>query len=65
MNKGKFQFSAKAAQRAEAIRNLRESREMLDKRVPQRLKEELEESGTKAGACFRNVSRILSGRATR
>ena len=60
-NRPKFQFSNATAQKAEAALNLREAQVLLQKRVPDHLREEAPEI-TAAGACFRNVSRILAGK---
>ncbi len=60
-NRPKFQFSNPTAQKAEAALNLREAQKLLQKRVPAHLKDQAEPETTAAGACFRKVSRILSG----
>jgi hypothetical protein len=60
----KFQFSNRAAQSAEALRNAKEARELADKRAPKRTESDHSET-TAAGACFRNVTRILAGKGSK
>jgi hypothetical protein len=60
-NRFHFQFSNPTAQKAEAALNLRETQKMLQKRVPAHLREDDSAELSAAGACFRNVSRILRG----
>jgi hypothetical protein len=57
----KWQFSNPSAQRAEAALNLTEARELLERVVPSHLREQApaEPEPTRAGQCFRNVTRIL------
>jgi len=60
-NRFHFQFSNPTAQKAEAALNLTEAQQMLQKRVPAHLREDDGAELSAAGACFRNVSRILRG----
>lgn len=61
MPRNKFQFSNRAAQSAEALLNAKEARTLADKWAPKHIREEQSET-TLAGACFRNVTRILAGK---
>lgn len=61
--RNKFQFSNRAAQSAEALRNAKEARELAARHAPKRDSDHTET--TAAGACFRNVSRILAGKGTK
>lgn len=61
-SRNKFQFSNQAAQRAEALLNAKEARELADKWAPKYLRESEQPETTAAGNCFRNVSRILAGK---
>jgi hypothetical protein len=62
MPRHKFQFSNATAQRAEALLNAKEAREIADRRAPKHLRESEQPETTAAGACFRNVTRILAGK---
>jgi hypothetical protein len=61
MSRNKFQFSNPSAQRAEALLNAKEARALADRHAPKHIREEQPET-TLAGACFRNVTRILAGK---
>lgn len=61
-NRYKFQFSNPRAQAAEAHLNAKETLALCERWVPQHLKDLPEPETTRAGACFRNVTRILKGR---
>lgn len=58
----KFQFSNPAAQRAEALLNAREARELADRHSPRHLRESAPPATSEAGACFRRVCQLLAGK---
>lgn len=60
-----FQFSNPTAQRAEALLNAQEARALVDRHAPKHLRESDHSETTEAGACFRNVSRILAGKGAK
>jgi len=62
IRRNKFQFSNRAAQAAEAFLNAKEARALADKHAPKHLQEAEQPETTLAGACFRNVTRILAGK---
>jgi hypothetical protein len=62
MPRHKFQFSNRSAQAAEALLNAKEARELADRHAPKHLRESEQPETTAAGACFRNVTRILAGK---
>jgi hypothetical protein len=64
MPRHKFLFSNRAAQSAEALRNAKEAKDLAAKWAPKRTESEQPET-TAAGACFRNVTRILAGKGTK
>jgi hypothetical protein len=55
-----FQFSNAAAQRAEARLNAREALALVERHAPRQ--ETREAPATAAGACFRRVCELLSGK---
>jgi len=64
--RAKFQFSNPTAQSAEARLNAEEARKLLQRWIPEHLKETPEDPPTSAaGTCFRNVSAILAGKGTK
>lgn len=59
--RARFQFSAAAAQTAEALINLREAQALLEPRVPAHLRATAPSGDTTpAGSCFRRVTQILA-----
>ena len=66
MSKYRWQFSSRSAQQAEALLNAREARALADRHAPLHLREQAPSpSATEAGACFRRVCQILSGKVSK
>jgi hypothetical protein len=65
MPRYKFQFSNPTAQRAEALLNAKEARALADRNAPKHLRESDHSETTAAGACFRNVTRLLAGKGAK
>jgi hypothetical protein len=56
----KFQFTNRAAQRAEALLNAHEALALVERHVPVGLRNAVQPATTEAGACFRRVCVYLT-----